>query len=504
MKRQLLAALTVLLSLANGLAQVPGNVPTTKLEGWWSFNGNANDLSGNGNNFTNNGATLTTDRNNATNSAYDYSGSGQYMIVNSPSFSFAQTDSFTVSLWIEKTANQYGIAVMQSSGASGNFIWLFQSSNSGVLNFGSNKQGSAWTWANSNYGINQWEHYVGTYAGGVMSIYKNGVFVTSSTFSNTGSVQSALPLRIGRSHGGNYFDGKVDDLGVWSRVLTQTEITALYTGCNAAVSLHPNDYATSIGNNATFGIDVSTPGVTYQWQSNSGGPFQNISNGVTYQGTTSDTLLINGVTTAHNAVKYRCVVSDGSICSDTSTAAVLTVCDTVARQPIPQSLPVNSIAKFWVASNDTSATFQWQVTTPSGFVNIASGSLYTGAQTDTLTIPNASALFDGKKYRCVVTTGNCTDTSNAALLTIITNVGLNGVAEDQILVYPNPASHTLNLSVKNDLLKSNYKIINSSGKTVLSGRIKAVESQIDLSSFTPGAYILLIDNHSRISFSVID
>jgi hypothetical protein len=93
-------------------AQVPTIVPTASLEAWWSFDGNANDLSANANNFTNNGSTsLTADRNGIANSAYNFNGINQYLLVNSPSFSFAQTDSFSVSFWTQKTSNQYGIAV---------------------------------------------------------------------------------------------------------------------------------------------------------------------------------------------------------------------------------------------------------------------------------------------------------------------------------------------------------------------------------------------------------
>ena len=221
------------------LAQVPSIVPTQGLEAWWSFSGNANDLSGNGNNFTNTGgASLTADRDGNANSAYNFNGVDQYLLVNSPSFSFAQTDSFTVSFWTQKTSNQYGIAVMQSSSASGYFIWLCQSSASGSINYGTNKQGSAWSWANSTYNVNQWEHFLGTYENGTMKVYKNGQFVTSATFGNTGSVQSALPLRVGRSHGGNYYAGKIDDLtNVSTYVESVEKVQGIKIACLEEISL---------------------------------------------------------------------------------------------------------------------------------------------------------------------------------------------------------------------------------------------------------------------------
>lgn len=501
--KNLILPVTLLLSTV-ALAQVPGNVPTTSLEAWWSFNGNGNDLSGNGNHFTNYGAVLTTDRNNASNSAYDYNGSSQYMIVNSPSFSFAQTDSFTVSFWTRKTSNQYGIAVMQSSGASGNFIWIFQSSATGNIAYGTNKQGSSWAWAYSTYGLNQWEHFVGTYANGTMNIYKNGVFVTSSTYSNTGAIQAALPLRLGRSHGGNYYAGKIDDLGVWSRVLSQTEITALYTGCNASVSVQPSDDQTTLGGNAEFGIDVPSPGLSFQWQSNSAGSFQNLSNGAMFQGVTTDTLTLNGATAAYNGVEFRCVVSDGTTCSDTSMAAKLTVCALIATQPSPQTVLVNTSAKFGVVSNDPSATFQWQANGPTGYISIANGSVYTGAQTDTLTLIKASSIYDGKEFRCVITSGICTDTTQAAKLTITTNVGLDELSEYDLKLFPNPTKEKLTLKVNQHLVGKEYRITNNAGLLISSGIITSTTTSLDVSSLPAGSYMLSVNSNSYRSFLVIE
>ena len=49
--------------------------------------------------------------------------------------------------------------------------------------------------------------------GGAASLYTNG-------FSNL--------FRIGRNKLNNYFEGAIDDIGIWNRVLTPEEITGLY------------------------------------------------------------------------------------------------------------------------------------------------------------------------------------------------------------------------------------------------------------------------------------
>ena len=64
----------------NAMAQnIPSYVPTNGLVGYWPFNGNANDESGNGNHGTVNGATLSSDRNGAANSAYDFDGVSNFI-----------------------------------------------------------------------------------------------------------------------------------------------------------------------------------------------------------------------------------------------------------------------------------------------------------------------------------------------------------------------------------------------------------------------------------------
>lgn len=46
----LLLAISLAFNTQIILAQVPSNIPTNGLIGYWPFNGNANDESGNGNN----------------------------------------------------------------------------------------------------------------------------------------------------------------------------------------------------------------------------------------------------------------------------------------------------------------------------------------------------------------------------------------------------------------------------------------------------------------------
>ena len=79
-------------------AQIPSYVPVAGLQCYYPFNGNGNDASTLNNHLTNNGAVLTTDRFGNTDAAYNFNGSTQYLIRNTPSFTFNPSSTFTVSL----------------------------------------------------------------------------------------------------------------------------------------------------------------------------------------------------------------------------------------------------------------------------------------------------------------------------------------------------------------------------------------------------------------------
>lgn len=221
--------LTVAITCAFSVfGQIPNYVPTNGLQAFWPFTGNTNDLTANANHLTNNGATLVADRNGTANAAYSFNGAGNYLEKTVPSFVFSPSGTFSVSFWINRPSTTGGVAMMSGSGTANNFIWLFSGSAANNT-FGTNKQQSAWIWANSPYAVNQWEHYVCMFINGVMRIYRNGVLETSATYSHTGALSTALPFYIGKDIGTSYFNGSIDDIAIWNRSLTNCEIQKLYT-----------------------------------------------------------------------------------------------------------------------------------------------------------------------------------------------------------------------------------------------------------------------------------
>lgn len=126
---------------------------------------------------------------------------------------------------------------MSGSGVSGNFISNIQGNTGTAVQFGTNKQGSAWVWATCTNVLNVWDLYTATYNNGAMKLYKNGALQSSATYTNWGAASASLPFYIGKGIQSNsYFNGSMDDLGIWTRALTQTEITNLYNNSPNGIS----------------------------------------------------------------------------------------------------------------------------------------------------------------------------------------------------------------------------------------------------------------------------
>lgn len=80
-----------------------------------------------------------------------------------------------------------------------------------------------------SYPAGTWYHVVGQYENGVgQKIYVNASLRGSN--SNVGTLNTNTePLYIGKYHGGGYdYTGYIDEIAVWDRALSQTEITELY------------------------------------------------------------------------------------------------------------------------------------------------------------------------------------------------------------------------------------------------------------------------------------
>jgi hypothetical protein len=269
MKKNFLFILLTLLAIQPLFAQVPSYVPTNGLVGYWPFNGNANDESGYGNNGTANGATLTSDRFGNANSAYNFDGINDLISI-PDSNTLSITNNITMSAWVYVNSDNQNYHSILSKRLNGN--WSYNLSLSYYFGPGGsptevnkvfsgrrNNSGAQLEYKFSDEPIVfvQWFQITIKIENNVITFYKNGIDMGVNLYGNQFTIpmiNQAIGLTIGSNgDGGEWFNGKLDDIGIWNRALTQEEITNLYNSVNS------NECLTMVINSGP----LSTNPVTY-------------------------------------------------------------------------------------------------------------------------------------------------------------------------------------------------------------------------------------------------
>ena len=215
-------------------------VITTGLVAAYPFDGNADDWSGNGNNGVVNGATLTADRFGKPNSAYSFDGVDDYIVS---SATFSPQASGTIALWY----NQLGIFPTDQFVGSRST----QGYQPGDFMFGtnpfSNEPGACYWGSIGNWHCaeghtvdeltfaitSDWHSVVWTWDTGSDEgfFYINDELV--GTAGATLPIFGGLPLQVGRHTGAgappSYFRGALDDVYIYDRALSASEVQALFS-----------------------------------------------------------------------------------------------------------------------------------------------------------------------------------------------------------------------------------------------------------------------------------
>ncbi len=348
MKKQVLLVVTALCSLT-AMAQVPSYVPSNGLVAYYPMDGNGNDISGYNNNLISTGnISYTQDVHWNVNSACHFVNGNDYFTT--PSTSWTLINNFptgSLSFWVKIdsmyiSGHYFGIGnsfiVKEQIGVGEDLVFVMQDGTtkmrmqiSGTMPGGSSTD----VIGNTSLQANTWYHIVGVWDGVHHTLYVNGL--QDGQISNSNGIPNRPTpdyFSIGSiQYGGNGTTtfpsgayGSMDDIGIWNRALTQQEITDLYNSnsCNLSISTQPINQTAAPGNSAQFTVTSSSLTSTYQWQTNMGLGFQNISNAGQYSGATNDTLSISNCTLSNNNQLFRCIINDAN-CTDTSTTVSLSI-----------------------------------------------------------------------------------------------------------------------------------------------------------------------------------
>lgn len=209
------------------VSNIFGQPPTNGLVAYYPFNGNAQDASGNGNNGTQQGGvdfTTATDRFGVVGKCVGFDGVNDYIQATSSQTLTTTTTSF----WF-KPSNlniQTPICLGVDDGGGGspslNGISLFVPSNI-VKIFSSDRQqiptGYSFPSANQWYFVSVQQN---------VGLYK--LFVNSAlVFTGNGAIpRPSTQIRIGSATNIRFYNGLMDDLRIYNRALSDTEVQQLY------------------------------------------------------------------------------------------------------------------------------------------------------------------------------------------------------------------------------------------------------------------------------------
>jgi hypothetical protein len=220
-------AMTVV-DAADAADAADAGIPSLGLVGQWLCSGNTNDTSGSGNNGTATGAlTFTADRHGTTSAACAFNGSNASVQIPS-STSLGVTTTWSLSAWVNPNSFSAlaGIASKyQTINAKGIAVRL---ANTSPFNGIDVNEGSYITDAATGFlTASTWTHVGVTVNGLMVNIFINGSLAYASTAGYATQTNSD-PLALGVDYANRFFNGAIDDVRLYDRVLSPAEIEALF------------------------------------------------------------------------------------------------------------------------------------------------------------------------------------------------------------------------------------------------------------------------------------
>lgn len=203
------------------------------LVGYYPLNGNANDYSGSGYNGTVSGATLAADRFGNADSCYSFDGINDYIDLNRNLLTYPE--NFTLSIWVYNdtsggtagtlrvwdggiggSAGYYGFGFVKHAVANTKIAFQIKDTNNNLYAYDTLSAPNL-TWIN----------YIITKNGTEVKIYENTVLKSTKTLSIS-TYTVSRPTGLGGQAGGVNFKGKIDDVRIYDRALTEKEIALLF------------------------------------------------------------------------------------------------------------------------------------------------------------------------------------------------------------------------------------------------------------------------------------
>jgi hypothetical protein len=223
---------------------------------YWKFdesNGSGTVADSVGSNTGTVNGSLTLGANGKYNTAGNFDGVDDYVeIANSASLNLST--GWTISAWYNPSrAVGTNETIFTSNYTSANVQYALGGMTAGNIAAGLYESGAWKTTATYTPTIGQWVHLTGVYQGGAspyIKLYVNGTLYDTVTAGVPASASTdSAGVRIGRRWDlGNYVGGKIDDVGLWGRALSATEVQNIYSKdvASGSYGTSPTNFSTNL------------------------------------------------------------------------------------------------------------------------------------------------------------------------------------------------------------------------------------------------------------------
>jgi len=203
------------------------------LLGYWKFDGNGNDSSGDGstvvalNLAVYNSNKPTTTFPNSQSLAFSGAGSSATFAGQN---NLKPVSALSFSVWVYLDAFPTGIANFGNySGGSNTGFFLSISPSSVSFSIGNGATATSASFSTTQLPVATWTHLVGTWDGSMIRIYKSGTDIQSVSYVGN-IVYTGASFQVGN------FLGNIDDMRLYNRALSLSEISALGSGHHTSAS----------------------------------------------------------------------------------------------------------------------------------------------------------------------------------------------------------------------------------------------------------------------------
>ena len=255
--------LWTVVTFAAALAAESGAIPDQGLVAFYPFSGSFENNAGTEiDPAENHGATFATDRFGNENSSAYFDGNESYLeIPDNDAFSISTTGALTISVWVSpevlnfQKAEAGGYVHWMGKGVPHQHEWVFRMYNKDLSQgqedrpnrmsaYAFNLEGGlgAGSYVQEQVQENEWIHFVARYdvETNKITLFKNGVQKDQDDlYDATYGVQvqnGTAPLRLGTRSQWSYFQGRIDDLRIYNRALSESEILELFNEPDAKKS----------------------------------------------------------------------------------------------------------------------------------------------------------------------------------------------------------------------------------------------------------------------------